>query len=65
MRPAEWDCLADNGLMARPFQLHAPYEPKGDQPEAIKGLVAGVEGGERFQTLLGPPAPARRSPSPM
>ncbi len=39
--------------MAGPFQLHAPYEPKGDQPEAIKGLVAGVEGGERYQTLLG------------
>ena len=39
--------------MASPFQLHAPYEPKGDQPEAIKGLVAGVEGGERYQTLLG------------
>ena len=39
--------------MAGPFQLHAPYEPKGDQPEAIKGLVAGVENGERFQTLLG------------
>lgn len=39
--------------MAGPFQLHAPYEPKGDQPEAIKGLVAGVESGERFQTLLG------------
>jgi len=39
--------------MATPFQLHAPYEPKGDQPEAIKGLVAGVEGGQRFQTLLG------------
>jgi excinuclease ABC subunit B len=39
--------------MATPFQLHAPYEPKGDQPEAIKGLVAGVEGAERFQTLLG------------
>jgi excinuclease ABC subunit B len=36
-----------------PFQLHAPYQPSGDQPEAIKGLVAGVEGGERFQTLLG------------
>jgi excinuclease ABC subunit B len=36
-----------------PFQLHAPYEPKGDQPEAIRGLVAGVEGGERYQTLLG------------
>jgi excinuclease ABC subunit B len=39
--------------MAGSFQLHAPYEPKGDQPEAIKGLVAGVEGGERYQTLLG------------
>ncbi|QVL53033.1 MAG: excinuclease ABC subunit UvrB [Cyanobium sp. M30B3] len=39
--------------MAGPFQLHAPYEPKGDQPEAIKGLVAGVESGERYQTLLG------------
>ena len=39
--------------MPSPFQLHAPYEPKGDQPEAIKGLVAGVEGGERYQTLLG------------
>ncbi len=39
--------------MVAPFQLHAPYEPKGDQPEAIKGLVAAVEGGERYQTLLG------------
>jgi excinuclease ABC subunit B len=39
--------------MANPYQLHAPYSPKGDQPEAIKGLVAGVEGGERYQTLLG------------
>ncbi|MEY3750951.1 MAG: excinuclease subunit UvrB [Cyanobacteriota bacterium] len=39
--------------MATPFQLHAPYSPKGDQPGAIKGLVAGVDGGERYQTLLG------------
>ena len=39
--------------MATPFQLHAPYSPKGDQPTAIAGLVAGVEGGERYQTLLG------------
>ncbi|EDY38094.1 excinuclease ABC, B subunit [Cyanobium sp. PCC 7001] len=36
-----------------PFQLHAPYAPKGDQPTAIAGLVGGVEGGERYQTLLG------------
>ena len=39
--------------MANPYQLHAPYSPKGDQPTAIKGLVAGVEGGERYQTMLG------------
>ncbi|MEB3319912.1 MAG: excinuclease ABC subunit UvrB [Cyanobium sp.] len=39
--------------MPVPFQLHAPYEPRGDQPDAIAGLVRGVERGERFQTLLG------------
>jgi excinuclease ABC subunit B len=39
--------------MPSQYQLHAPYTPKGDQPEAIKGLVAGVEAGERYQTLLG------------
>jgi len=39
--------------MPIPFQLHAPYQPKGDQPTAIAGLVQGVEGGERYQTLLG------------
>ena len=42
----------ENGGMV-PFQLHAPYEPKGDQPTAIAGLVQGVDGGERYQTLLG------------
>jgi excinuclease ABC subunit B len=42
----------DNGLMVS-FQLHAPYEPKGDQPTAIAALTAGVEAGERYQTLLG------------
>jgi excinuclease ABC subunit B len=36
-----------------PFQLQAPYEPKGDQPTAIAALTASVEAGERFQTLLG------------
>ncbi|MEX0588531.1 MAG: excinuclease ABC subunit UvrB [Cyanobium sp.] len=36
-----------------PFDLHAPYQPKGDQPTAIAGLVQGVDGGERYQTLLG------------
>ena len=45
--------LPENGPMVNPYQLQAPYVPKGDQPQAIKGLVAGVEGGERYQTLLG------------
>lgn len=36
-----------------PFQLHAPYVPKGDQPTAIEAMVKGVDAGERFQTLLG------------
>jgi excinuclease ABC subunit B len=36
-----------------PFDLHAPYEPKGDQPTAIEAMVDGLEAGERYQTLLG------------
>ena len=35
------------------YDLTAPYSPKGDQPTAIKQLVAGVNSGERYQTLLG------------
>ncbi|MEB3194606.1 MAG: excinuclease ABC subunit UvrB [Cyanobacteriota bacterium] len=35
------------------FQLQAPYTPQGDQPTAIHALVKGVDGGKRFQTLLG------------
>ena len=35
------------------YQLNAPYEPKGDQPSAIKSLVNGVNKGEKFQPLLG------------
>lgn len=35
------------------LQLESPYEPMGDQPEAIRELVAGVEAGEKYQTLLG------------
>ena len=36
-----------------PFQLRPPYPPRGDQPEAIEQLVAGLESGQRYQTLLG------------
>jgi len=35
------------------YKLQAPYEPNGDQPEAIKKLVRGVNNGKQFQTLLG------------
>ena len=35
------------------FKLHSKFEPTGDQPEAIKGLVEGIQRGEKYQTLLG------------
>src|SRR3954471_3327796 len=35
------------------FKLHAPYQPSGDQPEAIRQLVTGLREGEKYQTLLG------------
>ena len=35
------------------YKLQAPYQPSGDQPEAIKKLVKGVNTGKEFQTLLG------------
>ncbi len=35
------------------FKLVAPYEPKGDQPQAIQELVEGFKKGNQFQTLLG------------
>jgi excinuclease ABC subunit B len=36
-----------------PFQLYQPFPPAGDQPAAIDALVAGIEDGLTFQTLLG------------
>ncbi|WP_332736097.1 excinuclease ABC subunit UvrB [Flavihumibacter sp.] len=36
-----------------PFRLHAPYEPAGDQPDAIRKLTEGLIEGEEHQTLLG------------
>ncbi|MFC1887675.1 excinuclease ABC subunit UvrB [Candidatus Cloacimonadota bacterium] len=35
------------------FKLVSKYKPTGDQPEAIKELVQGINNGDRFQTLLG------------
>ncbi len=35
------------------FKLTSQFEPTGDQPNAIKGMVSGVEAGEPYQVLLG------------
>ncbi|HEX8770623.1 MAG TPA: DEAD/DEAH box helicase family protein, partial [Acidimicrobiales bacterium] len=36
-----------------PFKVVSDFQPAGDQPAAIDGLAAGVNRGDRFQTLLG------------
>ncbi len=36
-----------------PFQLHTPFQPAGDQPDAIRQLTEGIKDGEKYQTLLG------------
>ena len=42
------------------FELDSAFSPAADQPAAIDALARGIEDGERFQTLLGATAPARR-----
>lgn len=37
----------------KPFILHSPYQPTGDQPQAIAELVKGFKEGNQFETLLG------------
>lgn len=44
-------CIASR--LAMNFELTSEYQPTGDQPEAIKQLVQGIENGEPAQTLLG------------
>ncbi|HZO07733.1 MAG TPA: excinuclease ABC subunit UvrB [Myxococcota bacterium] len=44
LRPREGD---------QPFRIVSEYQPEGDQPQAIAELVAGLERGDRHQTLLG------------
>ena len=39
--------------MDHPFKIVSSYEPRGDQPKAIAELTAGLERGDRYQTLLG------------
>jgi excinuclease ABC subunit B len=40
-------------MRASPFSLASPYEPRGDQPQAIRELTDGLLAGRRHQTLLG------------
>ena len=35
------------------FKLHSPFQPSGDQPQAIDKLVNGLKEGKKHQTLLG------------
>ncbi len=39
--------------MSKPFRLASKFQPAGDQPSAIDGLVSGLEAGLAHQTLLG------------
>ncbi|ALM52647.1 excinuclease ABC subunit UvrB [Halomonas huangheensis] len=39
--------------MSKPFRLASKFQPAGDQPAAIEGLVQGLESGLAHQTLLG------------
>ncbi len=36
-----------------PFQLHSPFQPTGDQPQAIEKLMTGLQRGDKHQVLLG------------
>ncbi len=40
-------------VVEQKFQLQSEFEPQGDQPQAIKELVAGIENNKKHQTLLG------------
>lgn len=45
--------LLEVRLASTPFKVESPYEPAGDQPQAIEALADGVRRGLRYQNLLG------------
>ncbi|MDP2242318.1 MAG: excinuclease ABC subunit UvrB [Burkholderiales bacterium] len=53
LAPAEHPAPVPVAFPGSPFLLYQPFEPAGDQPEAIEQLSAGVRDGLAFQTLLG------------
>ena len=40
-------------MINKKFKIESPYEPAGDQPQAIKELCEGLERGDKSQVLLG------------
>ncbi|WP_255556411.1 excinuclease ABC subunit UvrB [Methylococcus sp. Mc7] len=52
-QPAEESSKLPRGQKSKPFTLRSGYAPSGDQPEAIRRLVEGLNDGELHQTLLG------------
>jgi len=50
--------------MKERFKVEAPFEPSGDQPEAIEKLCDGINKGFQFQTLLGVTGSGKTSPWP-
>ncbi|WP_066412897.1 excinuclease ABC subunit UvrB [Halorubrum aethiopicum] len=53
MSDADSPLSEDRPTADRPLRVDAPFEPAGDQPEAIEKLVEGFEAGAEKQTLLG------------
>ncbi|MEK7316511.1 MAG: excinuclease ABC subunit UvrB, partial [Candidatus Eisenbacteria bacterium] len=53
MTASTGDSSSAPGAPPAGFRLHAPYEPQGDQPQAIQELIEGTKRGDRYQTLLG------------
>ncbi|WP_442602665.1 excinuclease ABC subunit UvrB [Paenibacillus sp. KN14-4R] len=45
--------MSESTLSQKPFKLVSDFSPQGDQPQAIKELVQGVQAGKKYQTLLG------------
>ena len=35
------------------FKIHSDFQPQGDQPQAIKSLIQGIENSDKHQVLLG------------
>jgi excinuclease ABC subunit B len=54
----------DKSRAGQRFKLVSDYEPAGDQPTAIRELVAGLEGPSTSRCCWASPAPARPSPWP-